>query len=201
LKAKNATSYDDKQLEYFRIIEQSGQTLTHLIDDLLEHAELESSKLNYEHFDCSELLSRVLLNLSEEIDSNMANVNIDDSVSVKIVADEIKLYQVFQNLISNAIKYCSSDTKPRIHIASTQDDKYFHFHIKDNGIGVKPENQYKIFEMFEKGNSVSQKDSYGIGLATSRKIIDMHGGKIGVEANPMGGSIFSFSIPKNIQPS
>lgn len=198
LKLKSETIFNEKQLSYFNIIETSGQTLTKLIDDLLENAELDSRNLNLRQINVENVIEQVSLNLSEQIQSKNAVVTIDNSASIHLVCDEIKLLQVFQNLISNALKYSRANVDPVILIEVVQNNQDYVFNIIDNGIGVAVRDQTRIFNMFEKSTDSGNKDSYGIGLATCRKLIEAHGGEIWVKPNKPIGSIFSFSIPKKV---
>lgn len=198
LKLKNESIFNEKQLSYFNIIEKSGKTLTKLIDDLLEDTELESKNLNLTQINVADLIDQVTLNISEHIESKKATITVKDSEAIHFEGDEIKLWQVFQNLISNALKYSQEDVSPIINIEATQDSQQYVFHVKDNGKGVPVEDQTRIFNMFEKSTDNIHKGSYGIGLATCRKIVDLHGGEIWVSPNKPVGSVFSFSIPKNV---
>jgi len=195
LKMKNKDKLDKKQLEYYDIIESSGKTLTTLIDDLLDHADLQSNNLKLASVNSQKIVKQAIVNLSDDINKYDASVLIDSGLPETIVADEIKIMQVFQNLISNSLKYSHPERKPEILILGATEDNENIFRIKDNGIGIKEEDQQRIFTMFEKLNSSKEKESTGIGLATCRKILKLHKGKIWADSNTPHGTTLSFSIP------
>jgi signal transduction histidine kinase len=109
------------------------------------------------------------------------------------MADQVQLIQLFQNLISNALKFCGA-SPPRIHISAVKRDKEWVFSVRDNGIGIPEEHLGDVFELFQR----LHKDKYpgtGIGLSTCKKIVERHGGRIWVESEPGKGSTFYFTLP------
>jgi light-regulated signal transduction histidine kinase (bacteriophytochrome) len=102
---------------------------------------------------------------------------------------------VFQNLISNAIKFRKPDTQPIITISVKKDDSTFTFSVKDNGIGIEKNYYERIFVIFQRLHNQKEFPGSGIGLAHCKKIIEMHGGEIWVESEPGRGSTFYFTIP------
>jgi chemotaxis family two-component system sensor kinase Cph1 len=102
--------------------------------------------------------------------------------------------QLFQNLISNAIKY-QSEKPPKIHVSARQKEGEWIFSVKDNGIGIDPQYQSTIFVIFKRLHSTKDYPGTGIGLALCKKIVERHGGKIWVESKMGEGSTFLFSIP------
>jgi signal transduction histidine kinase len=105
------------------------------------------------------------------------------------------LAQLFQNLISNAIKY-SGEKRPQIRVAVAEREDLWEFSVQDNGIGIHPRHQHKIFEMFARLSSETKVAGTGIGLALCRKVVERLGGAIWVASNPGEGSTFFFSLPK-----
>jgi light-regulated signal transduction histidine kinase (bacteriophytochrome) len=110
------------------------------------------------------------------------------------MADATQLTQLFQNLISNAIKFCS-DQPPQIHISSQRRADTWLFSVQDNGIGIDSEYIDRIFLIFQRLHSRGEYPGTGIGLAICKKIIERHGGSIWVESQPGQGSTFYFTIP------
>ena len=111
-----------------------------------------------------------------------------------ILGDAAELEHVFQNLISNAIKF-RGEKKPEVSVSvATENDRYV-FSVRDNGIGVDPKDTEKIFKIFSRLHP--DRPGSGIGLALCQRIVERHGGRIWVQSNPGGGAIFSFSIPIN----
>jgi light-regulated signal transduction histidine kinase (bacteriophytochrome) len=107
------------------------------------------------------------------------------------------MMQVFQNLIANAIKFHGSNP-PKIHISAHKDEKEWKFAVTDNGIGIDPEYQKQIFEVFKRLHTREEYPGSGIGLSVSQKIIRRHGGNIWVESELGKGSTFYFTIPHSI---
>ena len=99
-----------------------------------------------------------------------------------------------QNIIGNAIKF-HADEPPRVEVSAITHSKEFVFAVKDNGIGIDPAQQDRIFQMFQRLHTTDEYEGTGIGLAISRKIVERHGGKIWFESEPGKGTTFFFTIP------
>ena len=131
------------------------------------------------------------------------NITIDyemNEQSPPITGDRDRLVQVMVNLISNAVKFCDSD-RGKIIIRLKSSDKKVQIDVQDNGIGIKAEDQNKIFEKFQQVKDPTKGRPYGtgIGLTISKRIIDFHHGRIWVESKPGHGSTFSFSLPVTLE--
>ena len=140
------------------------------------------------------VLKEVLSNLELLVRENNVNVTSDDLPD--IVVDRSQILQLFQNLISNAIKYRGEKT-PEIHVGVH--DKYieWEFSVKDNGIGIDPKYSEQIFVIFQRLHGKGEYSGTGIGLSIAKRIVERHGGKIWVESKPGEGSEFKFTIPKH----
>ena len=137
-------------------------------------------------------LEQALLNLRGAIAEGGAIVTHDPLPT--ILADEMQLTQLFQNLVGNAIKYQRKGI-PKVHIsAAMDDDGRWCFSVNDNGLGIDPQYFDKIFGMFQRLHKREEFAGTGIGLAICKKIVERHGGKISVESLPGHGSTFQFTL-------
>jgi two-component system CheB/CheR fusion protein len=143
--------------------------------------------------DCGAVLAKAQLNLQAAIAQSGAIVTSDPLPTV--VAEEVMLTQVFQNLISNSIKYRGEDT-PRIHVSAEREAEGWLFAVRDNGIGIDPQDAGRVFGMFKRlhGSEIS---GTGIGLALCKKLVERQGGRIWVESESGLGATFKFTIPGN----
>jgi light-regulated signal transduction histidine kinase (bacteriophytochrome) len=110
-----------------------------------------------------------------------------------VMADEMQLTQLFQNLVGNAIKYQKAGI-PKVHIAATNRGKNWTFSVQDNGLGIDPQYFERIFGMFQRLHKREEFAGTGIGLAICKKIVERHGGTISVESEPGQGSTFRFAL-------
>ncbi len=162
-----------------------------LIHDLLVYSRVGIGEKALEPTDCSAVLERTLTNLKVAVEKSAAEITYDPLPT--LMADPTQLLQLFQNLISNAIKF-SGDAPPQIHISAVYEEDAWRFSVSDKGIGIPPEHTAQIFEIFQRLHS----DRYpgtGIGLATCKKIVERHKGRIWAESEPGRGSTFYFIIP------
>jgi light-regulated signal transduction histidine kinase (bacteriophytochrome) len=141
--------------------------------------------------DCTEVVQEVLLNLKVSMDETSAIVRWGDLPLVR--ADRVRLVQLFQNLIGNAIKY-RSEAAPCIQINAECGENEWIFAVKDNGIGIKPEYAEQVFGVFKRLHGPAYPGT-GIGLAICQRIVEMHGGRIWVESELGHGSTFCFTLP------
>jgi signal transduction histidine kinase len=117
-----------------------------------------------------------------------------------IVADSLKLEQVFSNLLGNAIKFCGA-AAPQVHIGVSHDESNWIFSVRDNGIGIDREYHKTIFNLFERLHDAGKYPGTGIGLAVCKKAVESHGGTIWVESRPGEGATFFFTIPRTVTAS
>jgi len=141
--------------------------------------------------DCNHELSQTLLNLQTAIQQSGATVTSDPLPTV--LAEDAMLVQVFQNLISNSIKY-RGETAPRIHISAVRTAEGWLFSVRDNGIGIDPDNAEFVFAMFKRLHG-KEIPGTGIGLALCKKVVERRGGRIWVESAVGRGATFKFTIP------
>jgi light-regulated signal transduction histidine kinase (bacteriophytochrome) len=162
------------------------------IEDLLAYSRVGMWGEDFEPTDCEAVLAHTLADLQVAIEESGAVVTHDPLPMV--MADDLQLGQVFQNLIGNAIKF-RGEEPPRVHVSAQQEGDEWVFSVRDNGIGIDPEYADCIFEIFQRLHTWEEYPGAGIGLATCKKIMERHGGRIWVESQPREGSTFYFTIP------
>jgi PAS domain S-box-containing protein len=146
--------------------------------------------------DCGAVLANALLNLQVAIEESGAVITTDPLPTV--LADEVMLMQLFQNLISNSIKYRGKEA-PRVHVSAEREAGGWLFTVRDNGIGIEPQDIDRVFGMFKRlhGNEIP---GTGIGLALCKKVVERQGGRIWVESEAGRGSAFRFTVPDRRDP-
>jgi len=190
----------EKQKHYLEMMEQDTGRLEHLINDILDLSHLESGRyeLKVSRFRVGEVFESALkvvegsLKLKEmQIEKEMAP-NVE---SIEMQADQGKLEQVFVNLLSNAIKY--SDKGKRIWVQLSAEEKSLRGVVKDEGVGIAPEDHQRVFQRFERAGESAKGGikGTGLGLAIVKKILDFHRGSIRLESTPGKGSTFTFEVP------
>jgi PAS domain S-box-containing protein len=178
--------------EYIGYVVEGTTRMRQMIDDLLRYSRVDVKGTPMKPIDLELVLKQALLNLSVCIGESHAVIT--QTPLPIVLGDYIQLTEVFQNLISNAIKFKQKDT-PCVHIAAERIDSYWRLSVTDNGIGIDPQYFDKLFIIFERLHSRTEYAGNGIGLAVCKKIVERHGGKIWVESTPEIGSTFFFTIP------
>ena len=183
----------DPESEHFlRLLNLSAQRMDALVRDLLIYARIASApETPIDTIDSNVALTESLTVLQVAIRDNQAQVSADPLPRVRI--SPVHLQQLFQNLISNAIKYRSTEP-PRIHLSASLINSEWVFSVKDNGIGIAREYHDNIFGMFKRLHSKEQYPGTGMGLAICKRIVDRHGGRIWVESGAGQGASFFFTV-------
>lgn len=184
---------EDKVASDLRRIENAADKMQALLADLLELSRIGRIMNPPEEVNLAAVIKEAIETLDARLRSK--NVIVHCSFDLPMVyGDRIRLREVFENLLDNAAKYMGNQPDPMIGIDSRVDDGETVFFVKDNGIGIEPQYQNKIFGLFDKLNPTSE--GTGIGLALIKRIIEVHGGRIWVESEGLGkGSTFCFTIP------
>ncbi len=195
LERRYKNKLDSDADEYIEFIVEGAQRMKYLIDDLLTFSRVSTHAKEFENVDLETVLDDVISNLSLFIEENQAIIT-HDPLPI-ITADKSQMRQVFQNLISNAIKF-HGDNPPEINIIAHKQGNLWKFEVSDNGIGINQDYQNQIFEVFKRLHTRDEYPGSGIGLSVSQKIIHRHGGQIGVESKPGEGSTFYFTIPDSL---
>ncbi len=185
---------DDDANDYINFIVEGASRMQGLINDFLTFSRVGTRGKPIKTTDTNNVIRDVKDNLKKLIDESNALIT-NDPLPV-VVADVAQLIQLFQNLISNAIKFHREGIAPKVHISGEEKKSKWIFSVADNGIGINQENFNRIFLIFQRLHKRNEYGGTGIGLAISKKIIQRHGGKIWVESNLNKGSTFYFSIVK-----
>ncbi len=163
-----------------------------LITDLLTYSRVGTREITFELTDCEAALDEALGNLEVALEETGAAVTRDPLP--RVMADNVQLVQVFQNLIGNALKYRSEDS-PKVHIGAVRTNGVCRFSVRDNGIGIDPEYAERVFVIFQRLHGRLEYSGTGIGLAVCKKIVERHGGRIWVESQEGAGATFHFTVP------
>ena len=186
------THLDGEAHEYMDFIVDGATRMQQLIKDLLAFSRVGTRGKEFAPMSCNTIIQKVLGNLKLAIEECHGVITYDDLP--EIVADKSQIQQLFQNLISNALKFRSEET-PRIHISAILKEHEWEFCVRDNGIGIDPEYFEQIFEIFQRLHSRRHYDGTGIGLAICRKIVERHGGHMWIDSTPGNGASFYFTLP------
>jgi light-regulated signal transduction histidine kinase (bacteriophytochrome) len=178
---------------YMNFAADGARRMRALITDLLSYSRVESGGREFAEVDMNKALSTALSDLEAVIRTQGAEIESGDLP--RVAADMTQMTQLFQNLVGNAIKYHGPE-KPRISIGAAEDHEGWTFSVRDNGIGIAPEHQEKIFQMFHRLHAREDYEGTGIGLAIAKRIVDRHGGRIWVESGGKNGSTFFFTMPQ-----
>jgi len=184
---------DDKAQKFIAYAVDGANRMQSLIDDLLQFSRVETQGEEFVKTDANMLLGNVLSGLENSIKENNAVITTDQLPEIYV--DKTQIERVFQNLISNDIKFRKKDQEPRIHISARKDKNKWLFSVKDNGIGIDKDFTKKVFIIFQRLHSRSEYEGTGIGLAVSKKIIARHGGKLWFESELGKGTTFYFTLP------
>lgn len=179
--------------EFIGYVLGGAQRMQRLIQALLSFSRLGTHGGDFAATDCNDLLDSVLSDLKMSIDESSAVITREALPAVH--ADPLQLRLVFQNLISNAIKFRDQTRRPEVHVGAQNRDGEWIFSVHDNGIGIAPEHIERIFVIFQRLHSVSEYPGTGIGLAICKRVIERHRGRIWVDSKTGHGSTFYFTLP------
>ena len=197
LKKRLRGKLQEEEQRFLDYILKSTLNLRQLVTDSLRYSTLDAEDLQLTSIHVGELIQEIKLDLSAIIRESNTQLIFQD-LDIEILADRYKARQLFQNLITNAIKYVPEGTSPKITLTTEESDTHVVIHVKDNGIGISDAHKDKIFQLFQRLHNRSQYDGTGIGLSICKKIVDLHGGEIEVQSAEGKGSTFSVSFPKRV---
>jgi signal transduction histidine kinase len=163
-----------------------------IVDGLLSYARTDD-ELVVEPVDSRTVVLATLQALEAQIAGSAVEISVTKLPVV--VANRGQLHQLFQNLVSNAVKYRNGDA-PRVTISCRSEPGVWHFEVADSGVGISEQDQVRIFDLFGRSRSTAGREGSGIGLAVAKRIVERHGGGIWVTSALGRGSEFHFTLPK-----
>ena len=178
--------------EFIGFAVDGATRMQRLLDGLLTFSRVRTHGTDFKPVELDDILATTVTDLKGRIEENGAEVTSDPLPRVQ--GDQAQLGQVFQNLISNALKFRGADT-PRVHVSATRTGDEWVVSVRDNGIGIDPQFSDKIFVIFKRLHTRAEYPGDGLGLATARRIVDRHGGRMWFESELGQGATFFFSIP------
>jgi PAS domain S-box-containing protein len=190
---EKALGLEDESKEYLNQAKQGVVRMKSLVQGLLEFSRVNRKQTELKDVDCNEALDQALSDLSQAIGQSKAVI--EKSEFPHLVGNPTQLRQLFQNFISNSIKFCTQ-SEPHIQLQVEEKGEEYLFSVKDNGIGIPAKHFERIFVMFQRLHPRDKYEGTGIGLALCKKIVENHGGKIWLESEPEKGTTFFWTIPK-----
>lgn len=187
---------DEDAKQYIRYIREASDRMRNLIKGLLDYSLL-GKEARKQRVDLNVIVEQVIVDLNKQISECGAHITYDHLPIV--TAYEVAIRELFQNLISNALKYQRPGSTPKIAIRVRRKQTEWLFEVEDNGIGIDPKYKEKIFGIFQRLHARSEYSGTGIGLAHCKKIVDLHGGRIWVESAEVSGSIFYFTLSNPVK--
>ena len=192
LAQRYAGQLDERADSYIAYAVDGARRMQGLISDLLSFSRVGAALLSPAPADIQGLVEEVVKSLEQQITESNASIVFDSLPT--IVADRTQLGQVFQNLISNALKFAAGDS-PQVAITAQRLDSSWEFSVTDNGIGIEPRFHERIFMIFKRLHPRDQYEGSGIGLSIVKKIVEGHGGEVRVESELGEGTTIKFTIP------
>lgn len=184
---------DDSAHEFIDFAIDGASRMQKMINDLLIYSRVGTRGKPFTPIDCEGVLSQAMDNLKIAIKESKAKVTHDRLPEIN--ADETQLVQLFQNLISNSLKF-REKKKLRIHVSAEKNCEEWVFSIRDNGIGIDSQHAERIFQIFQRLHNKKEYPGTGIGLAVCKRIVERHKGRIWVDSQPGMGATFYFTIPE-----
>jgi len=186
---------DENARIYMQSINNATERMSMLVHSLLDFSRLGFNK-KLAHVNCNSLVKSVIEDIQFIVDTSQATIDVAPLPSLNVY--EVEMGQLFQNLITNAIKFQPENSRPEIKIYSRRVGDNWQFSVSDNGIGIDPDYFERIFDIFQRLHTRDEYKGSGIGLANCKKIVEMHKGEIWIESTLGKGTIFNFNIPNQL---
>jgi signal transduction histidine kinase len=210
LTTRMSDKLDSEVENYLQKISKASQRMQQLVNDLLKFSRHTNDILDFEQTDLNELLNDVLSDMEIDIQKRDAKVTAGDLPTIYAIPSQIR--QLFQNLISNSLKFCKDDCTPEVHIQTEvvkgalipgldrklYENTFYKIYIRDNGIGFDSKYAEEIFVVFKRLHSYHEFEGTGIGLSICKKIVEKHKGFISAESSLNEGSTFIITLPEKL---
>ncbi len=193
LKEEKSGMFDEDGADYINRLRVNAYRMQRLIDDLLIYSHTINAKEEKKEIDLNKVVSDIVDEFGELIEENNATVTVENLPTVTVYPVRIK--ELFQNLIENALKY-RNEKDPAVIISCKEEGKNFTFSVSDNGEGINEKHHETIFRAFERLHTQDEIEGSGLGLSICSKAVEMHGGKMWVESKTGEGATFKFTIPQ-----
>lgn len=183
---------------YISFAVQGAKRMSELIKNVLEYSRAGRKEGNMRVSNIDKIIRSKLFSLSRKIEEKKATIQINDNIPSELYCEPQLIGLVFQNLISNALKF-NENENPMVIIDCEEQDEHWQFRVQDNGIGIAPQYQQKIFEIFKRLHGQAEYEGTGIGLSLCKKIVMRHKGEIWLDSVPNEGTTFYFTIHKELE--
>lgn len=190
---KHGDEVDDDGREYLHRASEAADRMVDLVDGLLMYTRAGTGAPEFERVDLDAALDDALDNLRLQIEETGATIQRDPLPDVR--GTRSQLAQVFQNLVANALKFHREGVPPVVEIRLTRESGTWRVEVEDNGTGFDPAETENLFEIFQRGSGVADREGSGVGLAVCRRIVEAHGGEIEADSMPGDGSVFTVHLP------
>lgn len=198
LQRRLADKLDGESREFMAYAVDGATRMQQLIQDILAYSRVGTRAEPSEPVESAEVVRDVLGRLATAIAESGADIELGTLPGV--FADRTQLAQLFQNLIGNAIKFRRKDAPAKVRVEARREGSAWRFEVADNGIGIDPEYRRRLFVIFQRLHTRREYPGTGIGLAICKRIVERHGGEIGIGTAPGGGSVFWFTLPEEKSP-
>ncbi|MDX2022144.1 MAG: PAS domain S-box protein [Deltaproteobacteria bacterium] len=194
LSRKYGPQLNEEAQRYIEFAVSGAHRLRGLIRSVLEYSQVDRGSLQRTSIELDGVIQQVLANLRQSIADNGATIVCDKLPRLK--ADESQMMQLFQNIISNALRFRRADTAPLVHVSAQEQADTWRVLVADNGIGISEGNAQRVFEVFSRLHPVDKFPGSGVGLAVCQRIVKRHGGRIWFESQVDQGTTFFVELPK-----
>jgi PAS domain S-box-containing protein len=185
----------EKGRRYLEQIKASARRMEVLVSDLLTLSRIGRVVSTYKDVPSLQIVRNVTSGLQDRLKENRIEFVVANNLPT-ICCDEERIYQVFENLLVNAIKFMRGTKDPKVELGFEDRGDFHQFYLMDNGIGIDPKYHREVFEMFHRLKEIKDEEGTGLGLAIVDRIVNNHGGKVWVESKKGNGATFYFTLPK-----